>query len=93
MSFELSDLRVELQRLDEQLIDLLAQRQDVSIKIGVVKQLSGESIDQPEIWKEQCTKRKERALADKVSTQLISEVFECIHRYSKAIQQKQATDE
>jgi chorismate mutase len=93
VSFELSDLREQIQRLDDQLIDLLAQRQAVSVKIGVIKQQTNATVEQPEIWKKQCAYRENIAQISGVSAELVGEVFECIHRYSKAIQQKQVRDE
>jgi len=93
VSFELNDLREQVQRLDDQLIDLLAQRQAVSVKIGVMKHQMNVTVEQPEIWAKQCVNREKIAQIHGVSTELVGEVFECIHRYSKAIQQKQVTDE
>nr|WP_294858560.1 chorismate mutase [uncultured Fluviicola sp.] len=88
---KLGTLRIELEKLDAELIRLLSERQRIACDIGTIKQCTGIPFEQPEIWKQQCLKRREWALALGVNPHLVSEVFESIHHFSLDIQKQHTT--
>lgn len=88
---ELENLRTELQKLDAEFIRLLSERQRIACKIGVIKHRMGIPFEQREIWNRQCLERRTLALANGVHPDLVSQVFECIHRFSIDIQQQHTT--
>ncbi|WP_430402813.1 chorismate mutase [Fluviicola sp.] len=90
---ELENLRTELQKLDAEFIRLLSERQRIACEIGAIKQRSGIPFEQPEIWNKHCLERRKLAVASGVHPDLVSQVFECIHRFSIDIQQHTTTDE
>jgi len=85
---ELENLRTELQNLDAELIRLLSERQRIAREIGAIKHRTGIPFAQPEIWTERCQERRELAVAFGVHPGLVSQVFECIHRFSIDTQQQ-----
>lgn len=90
---ELENLRTELQNLDAEFIRLLSERQRVAREIGAIKHRTGIPFAQPEIWNKRCLERRKLAITRGVHPDLVSQVFECIHRFSIDLQQQHTTDE
>ena len=90
---ELENLRTELQNLDAEFIRLLSERQRIASEIGAIKHRTSIPFTQPEIWNERCLERRKLAIASGVHPDLVSQVFECIHRFSIDIQQHTTTNE
>lgn len=88
---ELENLRTELQKLDAEFIRLLSERQRIACKIGAIKYSKGIPFEQPEIWNKQCLERRKLATSGCVHPDLVSQVFECIHRFSIDLQQQHTT--
>ncbi len=83
---ELSSLRAEIDQLDEQLWEIIAQRVDVAREIGEWKRAHGEQIVQAERWQqviEHClTQGKQYGLSE----ELIREVMEALHKESVRVE-------
>ncbi len=79
---KISVFRREIDRLDDELLNLLSHRMDVSERIGEVKRESQVSIFQPSRWNEilekACEKGRERGLSE----DLVTGVLRAIHQES-----------
>ena len=90
---ELENLRTKLQKLDAEFILLLSERQRSACEIGAITHRTGIPCAQPEIWNKQCLERRKLSIAGGVSPDLVSQVFECIHRFSIDVQQQHTTSD
>lgn len=83
---DLASLRAEIDQLDEQLWDIIAQRADVARAIGEWKHAHGEQVLQPERWQqvvEHCIAQgKQHGLSETV----IREVMEALHKESVRVE-------
>lgn len=79
---ELENLRADIDILDENLIQLLAQRMEIVEKIGLFKKENNVTILQVDRWKEILKNRKELAALNDVDKSLIEEIFKVIHKNS-----------
>jgi chorismate mutase len=83
---ELSSLRAEIDQLDEQLWEIIAQRVDVAREIGEWKRAHGEQVVQPERWQQVIEHCLAQGKQYGLSEELIREVMEAIHKESVRIE-------
>ena len=83
---ELSSLRAEIDQLDEQLWEIIAQRVDVAREIGEWKRAHGEQIVQAERWQQVIEHCLAQGKQYGLSEELIREVMEAIHKESVRIE-------
>ena len=79
---ELSSLRAEIDQLDEQLWEIIAQRVDVAREIGEWKRAHGEQIVQAERWQQVIEHCLAQGKQYGLSEELIREVMEALHKES-----------
>ncbi|NBC84237.1 MAG: 3-deoxy-7-phosphoheptulonate synthase [Bacteroidetes bacterium] len=78
----LEELRHDIDRLDDKLIDLLADRMKTSEKIGEYKKLNNITILQSSRWDELLNKRLELSGGKGLSDEFILKIFRAIHQES-----------
>lgn len=78
----LQQLRSEIDAIDNQLIGLLAQRMDVSRRIGELKQEKGLKVLQPERFRDMLQKRIASADMQGLDSQFITRIVKEIHEES-----------
>jgi chorismate mutase / prephenate dehydrogenase len=79
---KLALLRDEIDHIDRQLVDLLAQRLQVTTKVGQLKSQQGMPIYAPEREAQLLAKRKNQAIARGISPQLIEDILRRMMRDS-----------
>ncbi len=85
---KLTDLRSEINLLDKQLIELLAERMNVAENIGVVKKEANVAILQRSRWQEVIQKMVNEGGQNGLSSEFIERVFKAIHQESIQHQEK-----
>lgn len=85
---ELETWRSEINAIDEQLLQLLAERNDVAKKIGDYKHARKMCILQPERYRELMAERERAGLCHGLDKQYIHDLFSRIHEESVHQQQK-----
>ena len=85
---QLEFLRAKIDRIDDELIELLKSRSDVSKQIGVLKKDENVTIFQQSRMDELMKLRVERAKSQGLSEELIEKIFTHIHSDSVNIQAK-----
>jgi len=85
---KLTDLRQEINLLDHQLIELLADRMDVVENIGKVKKESNVAILQRSRWQEVIQKMISEGSEKALSADFVEKVFKAIHQESIQHQEK-----
>ena len=83
---DLQSLREEIDQLDEQLWDIIAQRVDVARAIGEWKHAHGEQVLQPERWQQVMQHCQTLAKKHQLSEKVVQEVMEAIHNESVRIE-------
>ena len=83
---ELSSLRAEIDQLDEQLWEIIAQRVDVAREIGEWKRAHGEQIVQAERWQQVIEHGLAQGKQYGLSEELIREVMEALHKESVRVE-------
>jgi len=83
---ELSSLRAEIDQLDEQLWEIIAQRVDVAREIGEWKRAHGEQIVQAERWQQVIEHCLAQGKQYGLSEELIREVMEALHKESVRVE-------
>ncbi|MBE0639574.1 MAG: bifunctional 3-deoxy-7-phosphoheptulonate synthase/chorismate mutase type II [Bacteroidales bacterium] len=78
----LETLRQKIDKYDEELLDLLEQRMEVSKTIGLYKKQNNVTILQPSRWDEIITKIRQKGAERNLSTDLIDRMFTAIHQES-----------
>lgn len=78
----LENLRTDIDRIDESLIDLLAERMDISESIGRIKERSGLTVLQTDRWNAVLEKVRTLAKEKNLDDGFITEIFNLIHRAS-----------
>ena len=86
MMKELSSLRSEIDQLDKQLWDIIAQRVDVAREIGEWKRAHGEQIVQPERFEQVINRCLAQGQQHGLSEKLIREVMEALHKESVRVE-------
>lgn len=79
---QLEDLRSKINRIDDELIEILAQRMDISEEIGLCKKNNNITILQPNRWDEILKKSLEKGTKKGLSDKIITDVFQAIHNES-----------
>lgn len=78
----IDDLRTGIDRIDAALIDLLAQRMDISASIGLIKERSGMTVLQADRWNNVLERARSMAKEKDLDEDFITEIFTTIHRAS-----------
>lgn len=78
----IDDLRTDIDRIDAALIDLLAQRMDISASIGLIKERSGMTVLQADRWNNVLERARSMAKEKDLDEDFITEIFTTIHRAS-----------
>ena len=79
---QLEDLRSKINRIDDELIEILAQRMSISEEIGLCKKRNNITILQPNRWDEILKKSLEKGTKRGLSDKIITDVFQAIHNES-----------
>lgn len=84
MSFycELEKLRADIDMFDNQLLDILSRRMEVSRQIGVIKEKSKITIYQPSRWDEIINNRIKIGMSYGFSEEFIHGIYQIIHQES-----------
>ncbi len=77
---ELKKLRAEIDSVDEALIEALHLRMEVVKRIGEIKKKASMAPEQPGRWQEVMKNRLDLAKKKGLSTALVTEIFDCIHK-------------
>jgi len=88
----LEDLRDKIDELDNNLVQLLANRMEVARSIGACKKQSGVTILQNVRWSEIIQKRTIQGVEKKLTAEFVKKIFESIHHES-IFQQEQIMKE
>ncbi|HHV40006.1 MAG: bifunctional 3-deoxy-7-phosphoheptulonate synthase/chorismate mutase type II [Bacteroidales bacterium] len=86
-------LRARIDVLDDDLIDLLAQRMSLADAIGTIKKRRGIGIVQTGRWKQICDKIEKLAVEKGLDTDFVGEIYQAIHQESIKRQEKIIGDE
>ncbi len=78
----LSQLRTQIDHIDEDLLDIFEKRMNISETIGKYKKVNNITIFQPGRWQEIIEKRIKDGERKGLSTEFITEVFKAIHQES-----------
>ncbi len=84
----LSRLRLQIDKLDEQLIQILIDRMQIADKIGAVKKTHNVAILQPERWQAILQKMINLGVDKGLAEEFVYRLFQAIHQESIAHQQK-----
>jgi chorismate mutase len=79
---QLEVLRGEIDEVDQQLLDLIAKRQELSKAIGPVKYENQATIFQMKRWFKVLENRKLQGHELKLNEELVHELFQLLHKYS-----------
>ncbi len=88
----IEDLRSGIDRIDAALVDLLAQRMDISESIGRIKERSGMTVLQTGRWNAVLDKVRRMAKEKDLDEDFITEIFTTIHRASMERQLSRDSD-
>ena len=83
---ELTSLRNEIDLLDQQLWDIIAQRVDIARKIGEWKHTHGQQVLQPERYQQVLNQCLTRGKQHGLSETLIHEVMAALHKESVRVE-------
>ncbi len=78
----LEDFRDKIDHLDETLVNMLADRMDVSREIGKYKKEKNITIFQPGRWDEIVRNREKQGTEKKLTVEFVRQLFEIIHQES-----------
>lgn len=78
----LDDLRNQIDKYDDKLLEILASRMDVAEKIGLYKKENNLTILQSGRWDELLKERTEKAIGKGLSEEFIIKVLRAIHQES-----------
>lgn len=85
---ELSLLRKQIDMVDQQIMELLANRLELAREIASVKEANNMAIYQPKRWEEVLERKMEMAVQAGMDPQFIKEIYEKIHAESVRTQLK-----
>ena len=80
--FLLQELRNQIDNIDEELLQLLARRSDISSKIGVIKKENNLAVLQLDRWNSILSNHIEKGKLLGLKESLVKEIFEAIHKDS-----------
>ena len=78
---ELEDIRADIDKLDEELIKILAKRIELTRYVRDYKKQHNLSALSPDRWQQLTKKHKKIASEMGVDYRLIEPIFDCIHKY------------
>ncbi len=78
----LDQLRTHIDRLDQDILELLAQRMQLARKIGEIKRTSNVAILQPERWNQVLQMHLARADEKELGAEFVSQLVKAIHQES-----------
>jgi len=84
----LQEIRANINKIDEEIIALLAKRQRFAVLVGKFKKKNGVAINQPKREKELFSRLEQTAEKKRVSVGLVKKTFKLIISDSKVIQKK-----
>ncbi len=79
---ELEKMRLEIDKIDSEIVQLFAKRFEVVRKIGTLKKANGVEIVDKNRWKKVLEKVENLAEKNGISTKFIYEIYEKIHDYA-----------
>lgn len=79
---ELEKLRADIDLFDNQLLDILSRRMEVSRKIGIIKRNNQITIYQPNRWNETVNKRIKIGMSYGFSEEFVLNIYQSIHQES-----------
>ena len=82
LAFTIGELRAEIDKLDDQIIDIFDQRMQIADQIGEYKKSHNVAILQSKRWDSILNKRLEMGLQKGLSNEFITRVFRAIHQES-----------
>ena len=88
LSLELNTLREKIDKLDQNIVEILNLRTDLVEEIAKFKLENNLTIFQLERWFEILYKRREQAINLGMDPKMVRDIFELIHKYSILIQSK-----
>ena len=88
MESSLEALREEIDRIDEDIIDLLSRRMEVVKNIAALKKDKGISVEDRDREKKLFLKLEREARRNNINEEFVSEVFGVIVSHSKLMQSK-----
>jgi chorismate mutase len=88
MQRKLEEERQKISDIDCAIIQLLGKRRLHEINIGKMKHLLEFPIHQPIVWENMSANRCLIALENELELELITQLFEIVHHYSKRAQQQ-----
>jgi len=74
--------RKEIDRIDDEILNLIAKRMEVSEKIGVYKKEHGVTVLQMDRWKKVLEDHINKGVASGLEAESVKEIFEIIHKES-----------
>ena len=80
--FLLHELRTQIDNIDEELLQLLAKRSDISSKIGVIKKENNLAVLQLDRWNSILSSHIEKGKLLGLNEALVKDIFESIHKDS-----------
>lgn len=80
--FLLQELRTQIDNIDDELLQLLAKRSEISSKIGVIKKENNLTVLQLDRWNSILSKHIEKGMTLGLKEELVKEIFELIHKDS-----------
>jgi len=84
----LEELRVQIDKLDDEVLQLMEQRMSVSEKIGLFKKVNNVTILQTNRWNELLKKRINVGLSKGLSVDFVQKIYSAIHEESIQHQKK-----
>lgn len=90
---ELEKLRADIDMFDNQLLDILSRRMEVSKKIGIIKEKSKITIYQQSRWDEIVNNRIKMGMSYELSEEFILNIYQSIHQESISRQTNLSPDE
>lgn len=89
----LTEYRNQIDRIDDQLVELLAQRFEVVRHVGIHKKELGLPALQPGRWQEVLEKRMKTADSYGISRKFITDIWNRIHAYALEIEETESITE
>lgn len=84
---ELDRLREDIDKTDQDLVELLAKRFNLTKEVGIYKKSSGDTIHQGNRWEEVLKKLELLAQQNQLPFELLESIWDTIHEYSKLQQE------